>query len=101
MKTLPIRNFINTPLQRADVERALTRNRFNGFSYPAKTVETVTVPETAVSTQLKLGVNERCPSLHIKARELSGFRCLIAAMGLAALAVMSAVAFEGRINAVM
>src|SRR5205807_2095046 len=31
MKTLPTRNFINTPLQRGDFGRALTRNRFNGF----------------------------------------------------------------------
>jgi hypothetical protein len=50
--------FINTPLPRGARTDGGRQNRFNGFSRPTKTVETVSIHPPPLNTPLKQGVNE-------------------------------------------
>jgi hypothetical protein len=50
-------NFINTSLQRGAPMNGERENRFNGFSRPAETVQTVSAAWLPLNTPLKRGVN--------------------------------------------
>src|SRR5271165_809302 len=67
--TQPI--LINTPLQWGDHPHPETRNRFNGLSQVAETVETVSASHQTTYTPLKRGVNERWEHLQPSGFETS------------------------------
>jgi hypothetical protein len=49
---------INTPLQWGVPRPQVLMNRFNGFSRPLETVETVPIASKTLATPLKRGINE-------------------------------------------
>jgi ribose transport system substrate-binding protein len=72
---------INTPLQRGVAWWRDPRNRFNGFSHLAETVETVPITHRIANTPLKRGVNERGGSWRLGWYEISRLAVGLLAVG--------------------